>query len=106
MKSVNFFSVIAAELRPKAALLVRRTAIDVVFRARAHSRVDTGAMRDAWTYEIESDGNATVSNDSDHVLPNEYGTSDGKVSAQPMLHPALDEARPDFESGLARLFEP
>jgi hypothetical protein len=51
---------------------------------------------------------AAVANVTAHALPNEYGSSvegEARMTAQPMLHPALDEARPAFGAGVAHLLD-
>jgi len=104
MKSVNFFSVIAAELQEKARDLVHRTAVDVVIRAQRIVPVDTGTLRDSiqvGSYDAEG---ATVEVGAPYAAAVEFGTV--HAPAQPYLHPAMDEARPDFEAALARLLEP
>jgi len=69
--------------------------------AADRSRVDTGAMRDGWTFQFEGDQAGSVYNDVPHTIFNEYGTS--RMTAQPMLHPAIDAARPGFEAALKAL---
>lgn len=110
---MNGFAALAAGLKVKAEALGVQTASDIEIGAARRSRYDTSPgreddprphMRDLWTHDKTGDLEWTVSNDSDHVLPNEYGTI--HMSAQPMLHPAIDEARPAFAQGLARLLEP
>jgi HK97 gp10 family phage protein len=104
MPTVNHFGAIAASLKPRAHALVAETIVVVRDSAKAHSRVDTGEMRDGWTAEQTSDTHGTVYNDVPHTVFNEYGTV--KMTAQPMIHPAIDEAKPAFDTGLARLLEP
>lgn len=136
MPTVNHFGALAARLKPKAAQLVKDTAIDWRDRASDHSRVDTTSMKVGW-YAVTADedgyaaavdaaraanekvvivdkvGEATaatalVGNVTSHAAPNEYGSSvegEQRMTAQPMLHPARDEAKPAFDDRLARLFE-
>jgi HK97 gp10 family phage protein len=100
---MNGFAGLAAGLKPKAHALVAETIVAVRDSAKAHSRVDTGEMRDGWTAEQTSDTHGTVSNDVPHTVFNEYGTV--KMTAQPMLHPAMDEARAIFDGRLAGLLQ-
>lgn len=104
MPTSNGFAALAANLKPRAKALVGETIVDVQGRCMAHSRVDTGEMRDGWTAEQTSDTTGIVYNDVPHTIFNEYGTV--KMTAQPMLHPAIDEVKPAFNTGLARLLEP
>lgn len=101
---MNGFTAIANRLQAKAHDLVEQTAVTVVTSAKAHSRVKTGAMRDGWSEEMVSATAAVVSNPVTYTPTHEYGSV--KITAQPMLHPALDEATPAFEAGLKHLLEP
>jgi HK97 gp10 family phage protein len=100
---MNGFAALAAGLKPRANALVAETIVAVRDSAKAHSRVDTGEMRDGWTADQTSDTHGTVSNDVPHTVFNEYGTV--KMTAQPMLHPAMDEARATFDAKLKGLLE-
>jgi hypothetical protein len=103
MPTVNHFGAIAASLKPKAHAIVAETIVEVRDSAKAHSRVKTGKMRDGWTAEQTSDTAGTVYNEVTYTPTHEFGST--KIVAQPMLHPAMDEARPDFDAKLARIFE-
>lgn len=56
------------------------------------SRVDTGEMRDGWTWRRTSSGSGVLENDVAHVVFNEYGTI--HMSAQPMARPAAEQILP------------
>lgn len=105
----NNFGLLAAAVQTKAPRLARQTCSDIVTRCRIHSRVGPETdpphvhMRDAWQYEMEDPYTGVVFNDSDHVLPNEYGAV--HMPAQPMLAPSIDEVQQAFEAGIATLLE-
>jgi HK97 gp10 family phage protein len=69
--------------------------------ARRRSRVDTGELRDSWAVAFTGPTDGEVFSDSDHAVYNEYGTVN--MSAQPMLHPAIDEERPKYIAALANI---
>lgn len=100
---MNGFAALAANLKPRAHAIVAETIDDVRDRCMAHSRVATGEMRDGWTAEQTSDTSGIVYNDVPHTAPNEYGTV--QMTAQPMLHPSIDEEKPIFATKLKGLFE-
>lgn len=68
---------------------------------REKSRVDTGEMRDAWAVAFTGPTDGEVFNDTEQVIPNEYGTV--HMSAQPMLAPSIDEERPRYIAELAKV---
>lgn len=78
---------------------VQKAVFDVEAGCKVRSRVDTGAMRNAWHGRMTGDTEGEVSNGVEHVLYNEYGTA--HMSAQPMAHPAADAARPGFEAAVS-----
>ena len=99
----NRLPTIAAALKPAARALVTKTGLDVEAGCKARSRVDTGAMRNAWTFQMTGDASGEVSNGTEQVIFNEFGTV--HMSAQPMAHPAADAARPAFEAGARKLVD-
>ncbi len=97
----NRLPTIAASLTPGARAIVQKTLADVEGGCKARSRVDTGEMRNEWGSRMTGSASGEVYNNSDHVLPNEYGTV--HMSAQPMAHPSADAARPGFEAAIKQL---
>lgn len=100
---VNRIPGIIATSDEGAAALTDKTAHDIEGGCKERSRVDTGQMRDGWQAEQIGHIAWEVFNPVEHTIYNEFGTVD--MSAQPMLHPAVDEARPGFEAGVAQLYE-
>lgn len=78
---------------------------DIEARAKARSRVDTGAMRNGWESKPATDaGDAIygeVSNAVEYTIHNEYGT--WKMSAQPMGRPALAEVGPGYGMAIGQI---
>lgn len=97
----NNFGKIRKELRPKARQVIRKTLLDMQATAQSLSRVDTGAMKNAWQTEMESDTQGVLYNAIAYVIHNEYGTY--KMAAQPMARPALEKARKPFEDAMRKL---
>lgn len=79
----------------KVRVAVRRAEAAIVRRAMARSRVDTGNMRGGWQSRAEGDFDGSVFNLVAYTIHNEFGTT--KMSAQPMLRPAVEDTRPEFE---------
>lgn len=78
------------------------TAKDIAAGAARRSRVDTGEMRAGWT-TAEVDGETSqVGNPVDWSRFNEYGTR--YMSAQPMLHPAVEAAREPFRRRIRQAY--
>lgn len=77
---------------------VAATLEEIRAEAARRSRVDTGAMRDGWQSAMDGRASGTVYNDVDHTIYNEYGTV--KMPAQPMLTPAVEQARPRLTTRL------
>lgn len=94
---------IARQAERQAAAAVQKTAQDVEAGAKARSRVDTGAMRNAWQAVPRGPYEAEVVNGVDYAIYHEYGTR--HMSAQPMAVPAAEAARDGFERALRRAFE-
>jgi HK97 gp10 family phage protein len=80
----------------RVTMAIRKAEAAIERRAKARSRVDTGNMRGGWqTMEIGPfDG--MVINLAHYTIYNEFGTV--AMSAQPMLRPAVEQTRPEFES--------
>ncbi len=87
----------------RAATAVRHTLRDMDRTAKARSRVDTGQMKAGWTVSMEDEYSGYLSNGVRHVVFNEYGTV--RMSAQPMLHPAVEEARGPFKHRVRKAYE-
>lgn len=111
MPTTNGFAALADSLKPRAEAIAEETASSVVSRAGEHSRYDTSPgrekeqrphMRDEWTAEAETDTRWIVYNPVDYTIHNEFGTVN--MTAQPMLHPAMDEEKPIFAAKLKGLF--
>jgi HK97 gp10 family phage protein len=84
------------------ALAVKRTAARIETGAKKRSRVDTGTMRAGWQQADVGDLEIMVFNPVFYTIFNEYGTI--YMSAQPMLRPAIEEARGDFEREIRELY--
>lgn len=78
---------------------VADTLEEIRAEAARRSRVDTGAMRDGWATVMDSPTSGTVVNEVEHTSYNEWGTV--HMSAQPMLTPAVESARPRLTTKLA-----
>jgi HK97 gp10 family phage protein len=123
--------VVAAHLHAAAAKLVKTAAFSVEFRAKAHAKVLTGAMRAA-IYTVTRDGsgyaeaaaevaatpNVHAEMQSEEPRPEkemsavvhagmnysvyvEYGT--GRMAAQPFMAPAAAEEQPNLQRALGAL---
>jgi hypothetical protein len=100
----NDFARIGAGARRKAGQLVRKTAADVEAGTKVRSRVgETGNMRAGWQQEPDGEYAVIVYNNVEYAIHHEYGTY--KMTAQPMLHPSMDEERRPFDAGMARLLD-
>ena len=99
MLSSRFPQIIAAS-GPKVTLAVRRAEANIVRRAKGKSRVDTGNMRGGWQSQSLGPFEGMVYNLVSYTIFNEYGTVN--MSAQPMLRPAVEEAREEFESDVKK----
>lgn len=96
----NAFGDIARQLPISAAAIVEKRGQEMVQIARDLSRVDTGEMRDGWTWRQTSNASGVMENDVAHVVFNEFGTV--RMSAAPMARPAAEQVLPqiieDFKS--------
>jgi len=79
----------------KVRMAVRKAEANIERRAKAKSRVDEGTMRGGWQHQIMGPMEGVVFNLVAHTIYNEYGTVN--MSAQPMLRPAVEETRDEFE---------
>jgi uncharacterized protein YfaP (DUF2135 family) len=87
-----------------AALIVNKTALDIMAGAQARSRVDTGAMKNGWrVVDGDDEYSKQVVNSVEYSKYHEYGTR--HMSAQPMAVPAAEEARPSFEAAVGKALE-
>ena len=81
---------IANQLDVRKHEVGRKIGPDFEASAKAHSRVDTGAMRSAFMVSYPGgDVIARLSNDIEYTKYNEFGTY--KMAAQPMMIPAIEE---------------
>lgn len=87
----------------KAAIAVHKTGLAVEAGAKERARVDTGAMRNAIGWQPEDDLSGAVVAGVEYTIYNEYGTR--SMSAQPMLVPAAEDARPGFLAALAAIWQ-
>lgn len=94
----NRFPTIGKEVKQALSQHVRRTALIVEGKAEQKSRVRTGEMKGGWETRFESEMTAFVFNGVSWVIHNEFGTR--KMSAQPMIRPAVEESREDFRRGI------
>lgn len=99
--SFNHFGELAGALAVKGDLVVEKIARDAEAECRMRSRVDTGAMRNAWAVRTPGLLHREVFNHMEYAIFNEMGTV--RMSAQPMLIPAFERQRPVFELALRKL---
>lgn len=92
--------VFMSEKKVRAA--VRRAEANIERRAKGKSRVDTGNMRGAWQHKAMGPMEGIVFNLVHYTVFNEYGTVN--MSAQPMLRPAVEETRQEFESDIKKAY--
>jgi HK97 gp10 family phage protein len=85
-----------------ADIVVAKAAHDIELGCKKRSRVDTGTMRAGWQAHESPGVGWVVFNPVQYTVYNEYGTI--YMSAQPMLRPAIEEVRPQFEKELAALY--
>jgi hypothetical protein len=97
----NDFARIGGEMRKRASVQVRSSVFRIEAGCKQRSRVDTGAMKTGWQGTMEDDIHGSVSNPVEYTIHNEFGTR--FMPAQPMLHPAVDEERPNFARGLSEI---
>ncbi len=98
----NLIPKIAAELRPRASQVVRKTAQDIAAGAKNNTtRVDTGAMKSGFQVEQTGDLSAVVFNTQDYFVHQELGTE--HISPSPMLIPAAHAAEEPFKQAIEQL---
>jgi HK97 gp10 family phage protein len=99
MRGFNHFGLIMAEYERQAALIVNKTAHDILAVSQPRVPVDTGALKNSGQVQ---DG----SNDLEKIVAYtmEYApfVEDGTVymAAQPYLTPAAEEVRPAFTKAM------
>lgn len=93
---------IAEEAIPKAQAAVTKASLDIEMGAKSRSRVDTGNMRASIAARPAGALEAMVEAGAEYTIYNEYGTS--KMSAQPMLRPATEQARGGFYAAMRQVF--
>lgn len=93
---------IIAAASAKAALAVAKTAADIEAGAKERSRIDTGLMKGGWTTEPNGALEALVYNPVEYTIYNEFGTESSP--AQPMLIPAVEDARGPFTAAMAQVY--
>ena len=95
---------IAADLRPRASEIVRKTAADIEARAKTTVPVDTGNLKNSIQTEMEPDSTeAIVGTAVNYSVYVEYGTR--RMAAKPYMTPAAEAARPAFEAAMKTLIE-
>lgn len=87
----------------RATAAVRSTAKDIQKAAKARSRVRTGQMAKGWQTADIDDHTSQVGNAVRHVIFNEFGTV--RMSAQPMLYPAVEAAREPFRRKIRKAYD-
>lgn len=99
----NNTGAITKAMRARASAVVERTGNEAVDIERSLSRVDTGEMREGWTFKMDDDLHGTNYNDVPHAVFNEYGTR--YTPAQPMIHPAFDQLRPQYQRDIGGILD-
>lgn len=97
----NQIDAYANSIKPGLRSVVQKTGFDMVAIEQGLSRRDTGAMANGWGFDMVGDLEGENYNPVPYTPHHEYGTV--KMSAQPMLHPALDQVRPGFEAAVAEV---
>lgn len=93
--------VIAAEMRPKAALAVQKTASDLEGHAKQNAPVDTGYLQGSIQAEQVAELTSVVNVGAEYGVYVEFGTS--RMAAQPYLVPAAETVRPAFIAAMKQL---
>lgn len=89
------FPQIISKSAAMASRAVRHTEARIEFRAKEKSRWDTGNMRGGWQHQSQGTYEGIVLNLVEYTIFNEFGTI--HMTAQPMLRPAIEESRQEFE---------
>lgn len=85
---------IAKQLPITADSIIMKRGAEMVDIARQHSRVDTGAMRDGWTWRRTSNASGVLENPVSYTVFHEMGTR--FIEAQPMARPAAERVLPEI----------
>jgi HK97 gp10 family phage protein len=94
---------LAAELKPRAERILTQSATAIQAMAIVNTvRVDTGAMKNGWRVAQETELQRTIYNTQNYAVFQELGTS--KMSASPMLVPAVENYRQKLEAAWGALF--
>lgn len=81
------------ELKPRADKILDAVSIAVQAQATMNTtRVDTGAMKGGWRWKRSGNLVRTVWNTQEYAYYHEFGTM--RISAAPMLTPAIEAERP------------
>jgi HK97 gp10 family phage protein len=94
---------ISAASTEKARQVVIKTTADIKRGAQARSRVDTGAMKGAFTGQT-SGMTGRIEAGAGHTIYNELGTVN--MAAQPMLTPAAADAEGPYYAAMRMVFMP
>ena len=89
---------LVASIEQKAALVVRKTAIDIEARAKANAPVDTGFLRNSIQAKNIGPLKSIVGEAAEYAAFVEFGTS--QTPAQPHLVPAVEAASPGFYAAM------
>lgn len=92
---------LAGALRSAARQEIERTVYDIEARAKVLCPVDTGNLRNSITGVMNSDTSGAVYTVVEYSIYVEYGTY--RMSAQPYMTPAAEQARPRFLAALQNL---
>ncbi len=104
MTLVSSIPKIIAYSTAKVSLAVRMAERRITLRSKAKSRVRTGNMRGGWQSQEMGAFEGIVFNLVDYTVYNEFGTV--YMSAQPMLRPAIEETRSEFELDVRSAYLP
>lgn len=91
------------EIGARAERVLDLVAADVQANAALNTRrVDTGAMKNGWRAARERPMQRIVSNTQEYAIYHEMGTR--RMSASPMLIPAVERVRPGLADAWRRMF--
>lgn len=102
MTLVSRFPQIIVYSEAKVRNAIRKAEANIIRRAQERSRVDTGYMRGGWQSRVISSMEGIVYNLVEYTIYNEFGTVN--MAAQPMLRPAVEETREEFESDIREAY--
>lgn len=100
----NDLARIAAELRPRASAVVRKTALDIEADAKGRAPVDTGALRNSIQTTMDGDLSASVGTNIEYAPFQEMGTH--RMAAHPFMTPAAEAHRQPFIDAMSAVVEP